>query len=251
MVRKAIIIPARYESTRLPGKPLLRETGKYLIQHVCERALEAGPEYAVYVATDDRRIFDAVGEFGATMNITPVMTSTEHTTGTERVAEVARGIDAGIIVNVQGDEPEMSPECVRRVAEMLEETGSGAAMSTLCRPADSVEEFRDPSAVKVVLGKDGRAIYFSRSPIPFWRDHVDTLPEDALIHLGIYGYRRDFLLEFAAMPPARLEQIEKLEQLRALENGRSIIAEVTEYKSFGIDTPDDYKAFVGRYELSR
>jgi 3-deoxy-manno-octulosonate cytidylyltransferase (CMP-KDO synthetase) len=247
--RAVVIIPARYGSTRLPGKPVLevaREvTGKYIIQHVYERASRAPSVERVIVATDDPRIADVVGKFGGDAR----MTSTEHRSGTDRIAEVAARLDEPIIVNVQGDEPEVRPEQVEQVIQALAED-EAAVMGTLAHPVESLDEWRDPNVVKVVLDADGCALYFSRSPIPYLRDYAgppDDAPARPLHHLGIYSYRRDFLLRYAALPRSPLEEAEKLEQLRALAAGYRIRVAITPYASIGIDTPADLKAWLDKH----
>ena len=246
MTRAAVVIPARYASQRLPGKPILERvrqaTGKYLIQHVYEQVQRAENVDTVIVATDDRRIFDAVSKFGGEAR----MTSTEHRSGTDRVAEVAEILDHGIIVNVQGDEPEILAEQVDQVVALLaaDET---ASMATLACPIHDVAHWRDPNAVKAVVDSAGNALYFSRSPIPYMRD-IDGLPDAPparpLHHLGIYAYRRDFLLTYADLPASSLEQAEKLEQLRALDAGHRIKVGVTQHMPCGIDTPEDLEAWL-------
>ena len=235
-----VIIPARYGSTRLSGKPLLAQTGKPLIQHVVEAVRRAGKIGRIVVATDDERIARAVQAFGGQA----VMTGAACRTGTDRLAEAAARLrldDQDIVVNVQGDEPEMPPECVDRLVELLQ--SSGAPMATLAAPlaADLAD---NPSKVKVALDRNGRAMYFSRSRIPFDRDGTGQVRY--LLHLGIYAYRAGFLKLFASMPPTPAEESEKLEQLRALENGYAIAVAVVDYQGCGIDTPDDYAAFVAK-----
>ena len=233
------IIPARYQSTRLPGKPLLRETGKYLIQHVWERASQAASLDAVIIATDDERIMRAAAEFGADAR----MTAASHQTGTDRIAEVAAGIDCGIVVNIQGDEPEIEPAAIDLAVSTLKEAPD-AVMSTLAHRTNAAARAADPNVVKVVVARDGRALYFSRAPIPLTRDgHADAA---YLLHIGLYAYTKDFLLGYTKMPQAPLEKTEKLEQLRALENGCVIQVAETEYEALGLDTPADYEAFVER-----
>src|SRR5437763_4028673 len=223
-MKTAIVIPARYASSRLPAKPLLRETGKYLIQHVYERACKSDAD-KVIVATDDLRIFQAVQSFGGNA----VMTRDDHPSGTDRVAEVARQLDADIIVNVQGDEPMIEPATLDLLARLLEQKGE-APMATLAAPITSLEQWRDPNCVKVVCDRHGRALYFSRSPIPFVRDgEPDLSKRHFLQHLGLYAYRRDFLLQLAKLPPEPLEELEKLEQLRVLALGRTIQVGVVEH----------------------
>jgi 3-deoxy-manno-octulosonate cytidylyltransferase (CMP-KDO synthetase) len=234
------IIPARHASTRLPGKPLLAETGKPLIRHVVEAVGAARNVERVLVATDDERIARAVAGFGGRA----VMTRPDHPSGTDRIAEAAAGLDlAGtdIIVNVQGDEPEMDPAHVDALVDLL--AASRAPMATLAAPLDP-SAAEDPACVKVVTAADGSALYFSRAPIPFDRDGAGC---ERLLHLGVYAYRKAFLLEFAAMPPGRLEQIERLEQLRALEAGHRIAVARVPSAVAGIDTRNDYAAFVARY----
>ena len=239
----AAVIPARYASTRFPGKPLANETGKYLIQHVYEQVSRARSIAQVIVATDDERIRRAVQSFGGRA----VMTRADHPSGTDRVAEVAAGLDAEIIVNVQGDEPEIEPGNIDQLVRLLADDAE-VVIGTLACPFPAGADPRDPNAVKVVLDGRGRALYFSRALVPYPRDSggVPTAGGPWLLHLGIYAYRRDFLLRLAKLPPTPLEQVEKLEQLRALENGYAIAIAVVERSAVGIDTPADYAAFVER-----
>jgi 3-deoxy-manno-octulosonate cytidylyltransferase (CMP-KDO synthetase) len=243
-VKTAIVIPARYASQRLPGKPLLRETGKYLIQHVYERASESNAGM-VLVATDDHRIADAVTSFGGQC----VMTSPDHPSGTDRVAEVARSLDADVIVNLQGDEPLTEPATLDLLPELLRQHPE-AAMATLATPIGSAEQWHNPNCVKVVRDAGGNALYFSRSPVPFVRQgnpDFAARPSPFLQHLGIYAYRRPFLLELAQLPPHSLEELEKLEQLRVLALGHRIHVGVVPHASIGVDTPEDYAQFVALY----
>ncbi len=239
------IIPARFASTRLPGKPLLDETGRPLIVHVVEAARRARSLDRVIVATDDTRIADVVHRFGCEV----AMTRADHPSGTDRVAEVAARLpEADLIVNLQGDEPEMSTEALDAVVGLLR-ADPGAPMATLGTPIRDEAIYRDPACVKVVAGRNGRALYFSRSPIPC---HRDGLPDPksgpiAHLHLGLYAYRREFLLTLATLPPSPLEQAEKLEQLRVLEAGYPIAVGVVDEPSVGIDTPEDYRRFVTRW----
>ncbi len=254
-MRVAIVIPARFASTRLPGKPLLRETGKYLIQHVYERAAEAKCAESVIVATDDERIFDAVRGFGGRV----VMTRGDHPSGTDRIAEVAAHIPADVIVNLQGDEPRIEPTALDLLAGLLSastpELSSEARrnlcdMATLAVPIADRETYLSPNVVKVVCDDHGRALYFSRSPVPMVRDGEPDFPARParfLQHLGVYAYRRDFLLRIAATLPHPLEQIEKLEQLRVLGTGGTIRVGQVEKAHRGIDTPSDYAEFVREY----
>jgi 3-deoxy-manno-octulosonate cytidylyltransferase (CMP-KDO synthetase) len=238
------IIPARYASTRLPGKPLLAETGRPLIQHVVEAAQRARRLDRVIVATDDARIAGAVRAFGGEV----AMTRADHPSGTDRVAEVAAGMtSAHIIVNLQGDEPEVSAEALDRVVRLLQDDPS-VPMATLATPIHDEAVYRDPACVKVVCSRAGRALYFSRSPIPLYRDRLPSRGAPlGLLHLGLYAYRRDFLLALSNLPPSPLEQAEKLEQLRVLEAGYAIAVETVEESGVGIDTPEDYQRFVTRW----
>jgi 3-deoxy-manno-octulosonate cytidylyltransferase (CMP-KDO synthetase) len=248
-MRTAIVIPARYASSRLPGKPLLKETGKYLVQHVYEQALQCRRASAVIVATDDPRIAAAVQSFGGHV----AMTRRDHVSGTDRVAEVARRLDADIIVNLQGDEPLIDPAALERLVELLEQNAD-ADLATLATPLHSLEDWHNPNCVKVVCDAHGRALYFSRSPIPYVRDgrpDFTARPARFLLHLGLYAYRRSFLLELTALPPDPLEQLEKLEQLRVLALGRSIQVGVLAHAGPGVDTYDDYRRFVTLFRERR
>ncbi len=241
-----IIIPARLASTRLPRKLLLRETGKSLIQHTYEAARRATRPAGICVATDHAEIFDEVRSFGGHVQ----MTSPEAPSGTDRVAEVARGMaDVDIIVNVQGDEPEIAGSSIDLAIGLLEENPA-AVMSTLATPIRRRQQLKDPACVKVVFDHQGRAMYFSRSVIPCPRHWDNALlacnPPMFYQHVGLYAYRRDFLLQLASMPPSPLERIEKLEQLRVLEAGYPILVGVVDEPTFGIDTSDDYRAFVDK-----
>lgn len=247
-MKTAIVIPARYASSRLPGKPLLMETGKYLVQHVYEQACQARAT-TVIVATDDQRIYRAVRGFGGQAT----MTRSDHVSGTDRIAEVAANLDADIIVNLQGDEPLMEPATLDLLSGLLERHND-CDMATLATPITSIEQWRDPNCVKVVRDGDGRALYFSRSPIPFVRDGAPTFAsgqQTFLQHLGLYSYRRGFLLRFAQLPRCPLEDLEKLEQLRVLGAGRSIQVGIVPHASRGVDTPADYQAFVEAYYHQR
>jgi 3-deoxy-manno-octulosonate cytidylyltransferase (CMP-KDO synthetase) len=244
-----IVIPARHASTRLPGKPLLKQTGKYLIQHVYERARLCQRAADVLVATDDPRIVAAVDGFGGKV----VLTRKDHPSGTDRVAEVARRVDGDVIVNLQGDEPLIDPEALDLLIGLLERDPA-AEMATLATPFHSEEHFLNPNCVKVVVDDHGRAMYFSRSPIPFVREGKPDFaarPSRFLLHVGIYAYRRSFLLRYAATPPCPLEQIEKLEQLRALAMGVPIQVGQIEQQTLGVDTYDDYQRFVAVHRLMR
>jgi 3-deoxy-manno-octulosonate cytidylyltransferase (CMP-KDO synthetase) len=246
-MRVAIVIPARFASSRLPGKPLLRETGKYLIQHVYERACEAKCATDVIVATDDDRIFTAVREFGGR----PVMTREDHASGTDRVAEVAAHLATDVVINLQGDEPLLEPNTIDLLAELMRDGTSD--MATLAVPIADAETYRSPNVVKVVCDDHGRALYFSRSPIPMVRDGEPDFaarPARFLQHLGIYAYRRNFLLQIASAPPHALEQSEKLEQLRVLGTGGVIRVGQVAHAHRGVDTPADYADFVRAYRAN-
>ena len=226
------VIPARYASTRLPGKPLADIAGKPMIRHVYERACQAQRPDMVLVATDNEKVYAAVTAFGGQA----LMTSADHPTGTDRLAEVARAYqDYDIIINVQGDEPLIAPEVIDRLAAVFDEE-PGLTMATLATVM-AEEEYNQPGAVKVVTDLQGYALYFSRSRIPFPRVKVDEMP--VYKHIGIYAYRRDFLLTYAALAPTPLERTESLEQLRALEHGYRIKVLITDFQSIGVDTPED------------
>ncbi len=243
-MKTVAVIPARYASVRLPGKALLNRTGKYLVQHVYEQVCRAGSIEEVIVATDDERIEGAVLSFGGRA----MMTRADHPSGTDRIAEVAAALDAEIVVNVQGDEPEIEPANIERLVALLRDD-AGVQMATLACPFPPDANPADPNAVKVVIDGRGRALYFSRALVPYPRDAGGAIetPGDWLLHLGLYAYRRAFLLEFARLSPTPLEEREKLEQLRALEHGHAIAVAVVEQATVGIDTAEDYAAFVRRY----
>lgn len=240
----AAIIPARYTSTRFPGKPLANKTGKYLIQHVYEAVQRARRVGRVLVATDDERIAAAVRSFGGEV----AMTRADHPSGTDRVAEVARGLPDKLIINVQGDEPDMNPGGIDALVDLMNAKPE-APMGSLACPFTSQEDVLNPACVKVVLDKDGYALYFSRSLIPYPRDAAGQVAEPGrwLLHQGIYAYRAGFLQEVTCRPPCPLEKLEQLEQLRVLYYGARIAMAVVPRSSTGIDTPEQYEAFVSRY----
>jgi 3-deoxy-manno-octulosonate cytidylyltransferase (CMP-KDO synthetase) len=246
-MRTAIIIPARYASTRLPAKALLRETGKYLVQHVYEQALKVRNVDVVLIATDDSRIVSAVESFGGKA----VMTRKDHPSGTDRIAEVAQTLDADLLINLQGDEPQVDPTALELLAQLMRDDPN-AEMATLAVPFRTEEAFRDPNCVKVVTDDSGRALYFSRSPVPYVRDARPDFSRGGLFlhHLGLYAYRRKALLSLAAMKPHPLEQAEKLEQLRALGNGWTIRVGVVQHAGRGVDTPADYERFVAAHRAA-
>jgi 3-deoxy-manno-octulosonate cytidylyltransferase (CMP-KDO synthetase) len=230
------IIPARYASTRFPGKPLFNIAGKPLLQHVVERCQQAKELAEVVVATDDTRIFEAASEF-----CTVEMTSQDHPSGSDRIAEVAERRDCDAVVNIQGDEPLIDPKVIDQVARALHEN----EMSTAATRIRTVEDYASPNVVKVVVNAARNALYFSRRTIPYVRDVADRSLEEQLAafvffkHLGIYGYRRETLLKLVQFPVSLLERAEKLEQLRALENGISIAVVQVDYDSIGVDIPAD------------
>lgn len=232
-MKKLIVIPARYESTRLPGKPLLEIAGKPLIQLVYERAAESRLQNGVIVATDDERILRAVTAFGGDA----VMTNPSCRSGTDRVFEAISEREAGLVINLQGDEPFMRPDMADLLFSVMD--NEDLDMATLCSPIADDREYHDPNTVKVVLDGRGFALYFSRSPIP----HLRNGAAKPLLykHIGIYAFKRDFLERFVKMPRSRLEDLESLEQLRVLENGFRIRVLTTQYDGFGIDTPADLK----------
>lgn len=274
------VIPARFASTRFPGKPLADKTGKPLIQHVVERVRLAKRIGAIVVATDDQRIFEAVQRFGGQA----VMTRADHPNGTSRIAEVVEKLSEvqgskfkaqssksaskepaaatalapgprplalgpatlDIIVNVQGDEPEIEPELIDKLIDGLQ-ADPDAPMATLASEFAPDEDPSNPNIVKLVLDQRGRAMYFSRSLIPFDRDKKGHRP---LKHPGLYAYRRDFLLKYVTLPATPLEQAEQLEQLRALEHGYPIAVIKAQVRHHGIDTPEQYEAFVRRMRRS-
>ena len=241
-----VVIPARYASTRLPRKMLLNETGKPLIQYAYEAATRSQLPIGVTVATDHAEIFAAVQNFGGQV----VMTNPDAKSGTDRVAEVAANLaDIDIFVNVQGDEPEMSPSAVDLVVQLLIDHPD-VPMATLCTPLRNREQLENPACVKVVRDNNLRALYFSRSVIPHPREWSDEMlrrePSLFYLHLGLYAYRRDFLLTMGSLPQSPLETTESLEQLRVLANGFPILCGTVEHRAVGIDTPEDYAAFVQR-----
>lgn len=226
------VLPSRWGSTRFPGKPLHLIAGKPLIQHVWDRCQQCSGLDEIIVATDDERIFAAVEGFGGKA----VMTSTDHPTGTDRIAEALLAVpQATHIVNIQGDEPLIDPALIDELARTMT-ADSSLDMATAANPLDPADPaVSDPNVVKVVTALDGRALYFSRSPLPFFRNAVAGLP--VLRHKGIYAYSRGFIERFVTWPPSPLEQAESLEQLRALENGASIKVLLTSDTSPGVDTP--------------
>ncbi|MBP6004638.1 MAG: 3-deoxy-manno-octulosonate cytidylyltransferase [Pyrinomonadaceae bacterium] len=254
-----VIIPARYASTRLPGKMLLTVGDKPLIVNTLRQAEKAALVSRVIVATDDKRIYDAVTVNGGEA----VMTSPGHATGSDRIAEVAAGLPEGtVIINVQGDEPIISPRTIDRAAEAIL-SGENIDIVTTCERIDDLRDILSPDVVKVVTDRDGFALYFSRSPIPFPREAVNrsgsieaARSQDSELvgsfrkHTGIYVYRREFLLELCRLPQTVLEKTEMLEQLRALENGFRIKVVEVEDRSIGVDTPEDLERVRRMVELN-
>jgi len=228
--RLAIVIPARYASTRLPGKPLADILGKPMVQHVYERAMQVHDAHAVLVATDDARVAEAVKAFGGRC----VMTSPDHPSGTDRLAEVMEQVDADVYINLQGDEPLVRPEDISKLAAGMW-ADPAVQVGTLCHPI-TAEEASNPNMVKVVLATNGDALYFSRSPIPYPRDGGDVARY--LKHVGIYAYRREVLAIYARLPQPMIEQAEKLEQLRLLAAGIHIRAYEVGPTGPGVDTPE-------------
>ena len=235
------VIPARYASTRLPGKPLSMIAGKPMIQHVYERACQAQLPNEVVVATDNELVEKAVLDFGGKA----VMTSPDHPSGTDRLAEVALMYpDVDVIVNVQGDEPMIPPEVIDRLAEAFN-GDANLNMATMKVVMDE-EDYENPAAVKVVTDQQGYALYFSRSLMPYPRNKPEGFK--VFKHVGIYAYRRNFLLKYAALAPTPLEKAESLEQLRALENGYKIKVLESDFQGIGVDTPEDLAAVNALFE---
>ena len=250
-----VIIPARYGSTRLPGKLILPEvkrvTGKYIIEHVYEGSATASTVTSI-VATDDTRIFDVVEGFGGNVE----MTSSAHQSGTDRIAEVAAHRNEDIVVNVQGDEPEIRSEMIEALISSLSNDNE-AVMATLANEIKTVDDLLNPNVVKVVLDNNGYALYFSRAPIPYIADKLARQqagqPASLLVcqhlrHIGIYAYRRDFLLSYTKLTPSPLEETERLEQLRALSNGYKIKVSITPFECVGIDTEEDLERFLKNWK---
>src|SRR5437773_3458710 len=233
-LKVVVVIPARYASTRLPGKPLISLAGKPMIQRVYERAKLAKHADRVIVATDDERVVKAVEAFGGEAR----MTRSEHRTGTERVAEVAAREEGDVFVNVQGDEPLLDPKAIDvAVNSLLEEPP--ASISTVATPIKTPGDIMDPNVVKAVLDFDGNAIYFSRAPIPWVRDTASKIQVRHLKHLGLYVFQREALLEYPTLPQGELERIEQLEQLRWMENGWKIRVAEVEHDAVSVDVPED------------
>jgi len=266
MPKTIAIIPARYASTRLPGKLIKNEarehTGKYLIEHVYGNVMNAKSVSEVLVATDDERIAEVVKQFGGCVK----MTSRNHKSGTDRIAEVTSNLDADFVVNIQGDEPDVKGSMIDDLVEAMY-AEKEAVVSTFANEIRNMDEFTDPNAVKVVIDKDSYAMYFSRASIPYIRDgnshskfsmlekpsyEIGTGKNTSFLflkHLGIYMYRKEFLLTFPSLTIPDIEEIEKLEQLRVLSNGYKIKVIVTPYMCEGVDTPEDFERFLDKYRL--
>ena len=264
-----VCIPARYSSTRFPAKVLARDTGKFLVQHVWEKACQAKLPQKVIIATDDSRVVDAAESFGAEA----ILTSPDLQSGTDRIAEAVKKLSPvpyplnpdDIVINLQGDEPEIEPASIDFLANLMLEAQNSKLktqnypMATLAAPFQNKDQIADPAIVKVVVTGHGsqvtghgQAIYFSRSVIPYDRSAGGVgLIKNYLRHLGIYAYRKDFLLKITKLPQSMLEKTESLEQLRVIENGYKILVGIIEKASAGIDTPDQYADFVKRYKKAK
>jgi 3-deoxy-manno-octulosonate cytidylyltransferase (CMP-KDO synthetase) len=249
MVRSSVprkilgVIPARFSSTRFPGKVLAPIAGKTMLQHVYERAALSTYLTSILIATDDERVYSAAKNFGARVR----MTRSDHLSGTDRVAEAASAVDAEIVVNIQGDEPLIDPAAIdAAILPMVHEPE--IVMGTLKKRIEDAREITDPNVVKVVTDRAGDAIYFSRCAIPFEREKSVNTPY--FKHIGLYVYQRDFLLAYSALPVGPLETAERLEQLRALENGFRIRVVETEYESLGVDTPEDLERVARLFDAS-
>lgn len=240
------VIPARFASSRFPGKALISIANKPMLQHVFERASQARYLSAVVIATDDERIAAAARGFGASVR----MTRADHASGTDRVAEVASADPADIVVNIQGDEPLIDPAAIdTAIFSVVDDTE--VSMGTLKKAIEDPSEVENPNVVKVVTDLRGRALYFSRWPIPYNREQPSgTIRKTQYKHIGLYVYRRDLLLNYPDLPVGPLEKAERLEQLRALENGHAIRVVETEYESLGVDTPEDHQRVSRLFEAS-
>lgn len=235
------VIPARFASTRLPGKPLADIAGKPMIVRVYQQAAKARRLTGVIAAVDDERVYEAVVSNGGRA----MMTAKDHPTGTDRLAEVAAAHpEAELIINVQGDEPMIEPAIIDELAAAFDDDPD-LQMATVKSPMESQADINNPNNVKVVTDKNGYALYFSRSPLPYFRENTGMT---VYKHIGIYAYKRDFLLEYAKMMPTQLEQTESLEQLRALENGYKIKVIETDYHFVGVDTPEDLAEVNAAYQ---
>jgi 3-deoxy-manno-octulosonate cytidylyltransferase (CMP-KDO synthetase) len=239
------VIPARLASSRFPGKVLAQISSKTMLQHVYERASQARYLTSTIIATDDDQVYQVARSFGARV----IMTRPDHPSGTDRVAEAASSENAAIVVNIQGDEPLIDPAAIDAAILPIVDDPD-VVMTTLMKRIEDPREVTDPNVVKVVTDRQGDAIYFSRCPIPFVREGMPQRRQHHFKHIGLYTYRRDFLLEYSTLPIGPLEQAERLEQLRALENGYRIRVVETEYESLGVDTPDDLERVSKLFEAS-
>ncbi len=236
-------IPARYGSTRFAGKVLAKDTGKFLIQHTWEQACLAKLPHQVIIAADDQKIADAAKSFGAEC----VLTSPDHKSGTDRIAEAVADIEADIVINLQADEPEIDPANIDFLAQLLTDNPA-SQMATLAADFDNAGQIEDPNIVKVITDNKGKAVYFSRAAIPYDRGNTGIGEvTQYLRHIGIYAYRKEFLMKITSLPQAKLEKIEKLEQLRAIENSYPILVGKVSHFCDGIDTPQQYAEFVTRF----
>jgi 3-deoxy-manno-octulosonate cytidylyltransferase (CMP-KDO synthetase) len=242
-VKILAVIPARFSSTRFAAKVLAKDTGKFLIQHTYEQACLARLPEKVIIAADDQRVIAAAETFGAEC----ILTSVEHKSGTDRIAEAVADLDVDIVINLQADEPEIHPDNIDYLARLLIDNPD-YPMATLSAEFQNAQQVADSNIVKVITDCNNRAIYFSRFPIPYDRDKSGVgNVKQYLRHLGIYAYRKQFLLKITNLPQTPLEKIEKLEQLRAIENGYKILVGKVQHTCDGIDTPQQYAEFVARY----
>jgi 3-deoxy-manno-octulosonate cytidylyltransferase (CMP-KDO synthetase) len=242
-VKILAVIPARFSSTRFAAKVLAKDTGKFLIQHTYEQACLARLPEKVIIAADDQRVVAAAETFGAEC----ILTSVEHKSGTDRIAEAVADLDVDIVINLQADEPEIHPDNIDYLARLLIDNPD-YPMATLSAEFQNAQQVADSNIVKVITDCNNRAIYFSRFPIPYDRDKSGVgNVKQYLRHLGIYAYRKQFLLKITNLPQTPLEKIEKLEQLRAIENGYKILVGKVQHTCDGIDTPQQYAEFVARY----
>ncbi len=235
------VIPARYSSTRFEGKVLADILGKPMIQHVWERARQARILDELIIACDDERVFDAARGFGAKA----VLTAKAHTCGTDRICEVINPLDVKVVVNIQGDEPLIDPMMIDMVARPLLDDGS-LSMATLMKKIENTAEIHDPNTVKVVFDKNNFALYFSRAAIPYYAETSDVKTLNYYKHIGLYGYTKDFLFTYRNLPVSQLERIEKLEQLRVLQEGYKIKVLETKVETIGVDTPQDLERLINR-----
>jgi len=242
-VKIVAVLPARFSSTRFACKVLAKDTGKFLVQHTYEQACLAKLPEKVIIAADDEKVLAAAETFGAEC----ILTSVEHKSGTDRIAEAVADMDVDIVVNLQADEPEIHPDNIDYLARLLMENPD-YPMATLSADFQNAKQVADPNIVKVITDCNNSAIYFSRFPIPYDREKSGVgNVQQYLRHLGIYAYRKEFLLKITSLPQTPLEKIEKLEQLRAIENGYKILVGKVEHTCDGIDTPQQYAEFVTRY----